>query len=263
MLLKVVRWILVLPGGILAGIAATFILHFLLYLILSKFYSTYPEFPEKALTPFVVSLAFLLVGTAIAPNYKIATALTLLLIWVAFAVLLATIHFTGMRWFGKEIYFEADGIAIASGIIGTFLGLLLVKDGLRQEPVILSNHEDQEAKSKKLKEQKTQDIYELIFLSLFIISIFNNLCRGIFFGFYLAFILFASWWTVKENLYKTNIQLFTFLKGIFMALCLAAGFIYPKTGVYVSVVCSILCALPFIGRTIREVRESTDIATST
>lgn len=254
MLTKMLRWISVLPGGILAGIAATFILHFLLYFILSKFLSTYPEFPERALTPFSVTISFVMVGTAIAPDYKIATALALLFIWVTFAILLAVIHFTNGHWFGKETYLEADGLAMASGLIGAFLGLFFVKEGHRKTNTNISNSADDEAKAKSLKNQKNQDIADVVFLSLFILGAFNDLSRKIVFGFYFAFILFATWFSMKEQVYRTNIETFNLVKGVFMAICLVIGLIYPTIGIYVSVVCAVLCGLPFIVRTIREIR---------
>lgn len=257
MLTKTIRWILVLPGGILAGIAATFILHFLLYLILSKFFSTYPEFPERALTPFSVAIAFVMIGTAIAPYYKTATALTLLFIWLTFAILLAVIHFSDGHWFGKETYLEADGLAMASGIIGAFLALLLVKQRIRKTKTNESNSEDYDLKNKSLRIQRNQDIADFVFLSLFILCIFNDVSRKVFFGFYFAFLLFITWFSVREKFYKTNIELFNVVKGIFMAACLLVGLIYPTIGIYVSIICSFLCALPFIMRTIREVRYPT------
>lgn len=256
MLQKVTRWILVLPGSILGGIAATFILHFLLYLLLTRFFSTYPEFPERALTPFAFAINFIMVGAAIAPYYKIEAALALLFIWVTFALILAIIHITGMDWFGKEISFEADGLAMASGIIGSFLGLFFVKNGLRYIALSITNNEVHESRSKQLKDQKTHDISDIVFLSLFILSAFNHTIRNIFFGFYLALILGMCWWSIKEKLYKTKTEKFNFVRDFFLAVCLVVGFFYSTAGVYVTIVCSLLTGGPFIFRTIQEVRHS-------
>ena len=262
MLTKILRWIAVLPGAILSGVAATFILHFVLYFLLSKFFSSYPEFPERVLTPFAVATVFVIVGTAIAPRYKIATALTLLLLWLTFAIILAIVYVTEMRWFGKEIYFEANGLAMASGIIGGFLGLLLVKDSLRKETYTQTGVEVNEESSQNVKVQKNQDISDLIFISLFVLCVFNDLSRKIIFGFLLAFGLFLIWWTIKEKLYITKNKLLNFIKDCFMAVCLSIGLIYTKTGIYVSIVCASLCAFTFIVRTIRDIKKSIKIAAS-
>lgn len=77
--MRIVRWLLVLPGAVVCAVLALFPLHFVLYQTLtgSGIVEPYPEAPERLLGPLVSALAFVWGGARIAPHHKIETAVVL------------------------------------------------------------------------------------------------------------------------------------------------------------------------------------------
>lgn len=77
-LLKLLRWILILPLAILSALLITFPFHWVLYWSLSggpdPFISTYPQMPEKILQPMVSAIAFVFVSGVLAPNANITVS---------------------------------------------------------------------------------------------------------------------------------------------------------------------------------------------
>ena len=80
------RWVALLPGALIAGILATFPLHWVLSLKSSYdgtflgFIELSPEVfitIERALSPFIIAIIFILVGAKIAPSNKLRTAVIL------------------------------------------------------------------------------------------------------------------------------------------------------------------------------------------
>ncbi len=105
---KTLRWIAILPGSIVAGVAMTFLLHFILYFTLTKFVTPYPEFPERALTPFVIAATFIWAGCEIAPNNKLKVGIILFSIWIFLAGGFIMTTLIGGKWFGKSLYLDAN-----------------------------------------------------------------------------------------------------------------------------------------------------------
>ena len=113
------RWIAVLPGALIAGFLMTFPLHWILYFSLAqgRVISGVNIAPiERALTPFVIAITFILVGFEIAPEYKFRTSITLTILYMIGIVSL-------MIYMSKyQSYLEPRGYL---GILGSFLGLYI------------------------------------------------------------------------------------------------------------------------------------------
>src|SRR5712671_2441313 len=71
------RWLVVLPGGMLASLVALFPLHLILYFTFKDNVESYPKWPERTLTPFVVAGVLVWAGSRIAPEFKMTTAIVL------------------------------------------------------------------------------------------------------------------------------------------------------------------------------------------
>jgi hypothetical protein len=113
------RWIAVLPGALIAGFLATFILHWVLYFTLAhgETVSGVNIKPiEYNLFPFVIAITFILVGFEIAPINKFKTSVALTIIWL-------------LSFFGIFIFFTAlkpqFQIRSALSLLGAFLGLYI------------------------------------------------------------------------------------------------------------------------------------------
>ncbi|MFA5049348.1 MAG: hypothetical protein WC516_10055 [Patescibacteria group bacterium] len=126
------RWLAVLPGALLAGLLATFPLHWILYLVFAHDGTIlgFIELPdgvnksiEYMLYPFVVAFTFILVGYKIAPKYKFRTTIVLFgiytLLWFisTFASLFLKIEGVQISFSGRTIFAllgAAIGLYIAS-----------------------------------------------------------------------------------------------------------------------------------------------------
>ena len=128
------RWFLVLPGTIVAGIMATFPLHWLLYFAYASgqevelgsvrffielfFRNASAESIEYTLTPFVIAAAFVFAGYKLAPKYKFKTAIALFVVYV-------------IVWTVIHIYAFSHGqdfsIRILLALLGAVLGLGIAK----------------------------------------------------------------------------------------------------------------------------------------
>lgn len=121
------RWIAVLPGALIAGLLSTFLLRLILVQTLKNFVEPYPEFPERALTPFAIALTFVWVGCEIAPEHKYKTGILLFSMWMFLAGGFIFLTLTGGTWFGKNLYLQGGGFAPIMGIVGAFTGLYIVR----------------------------------------------------------------------------------------------------------------------------------------
>jgi len=122
------RWIAVFPGALIASIIALFPLHWLLYL---KFADNgtilgFIELPqgtnisiEYVISPFVIAITFILIGSKIAPKFKFKTAIILAILYLLFAI--GTIIFSIKN--GIEISF---GARTAGSLFGLFAGLFII-----------------------------------------------------------------------------------------------------------------------------------------
>src|SRR5690242_11013825 len=90
---NIMRWILVLPGSILLAVLALILLHLFLYSTLTQFITPYPEFPERALTPFTFAMTLVWGGYQIAPSSKFRVAIILfaLSIFLSGGIIIATL----------------------------------------------------------------------------------------------------------------------------------------------------------------------------
>lgn len=121
------RWVVVLPGALLAMLFSSFPLHLVLYQTLtgSGIVEPYPEAPERILSPLAATLAFIWAGSRIAPSRKMETALGLFglsLLGSGGALALAVV---GFRDGNIGFYFRLGGLPIAAGIAGAFIGLYI------------------------------------------------------------------------------------------------------------------------------------------
>lgn len=253
---KILRWLAVLPGALLAGIAITFVLHFILYLTLTKLVTPYPEFPERALTPFVVATAFIWTGCEIAPNHKLKVGITLFAMWMFLAGGFIMVTLTGGKWFGKSLYLDANGIAPIMGIIGAFVGLYLVTEKYKEkQPVLIRNEKYEnvvEIEQKDLVETSSfyskygGDLFSLIFISLFVLCIYNTTSRNIIFTILLLLSLLIVTFSLRQKLFTTTTMKINLAKDIIMMVALIVGLANKDTGLYVSIICLGLYSLDFI-----------------
>ena len=228
---KILRWIAVLPGSIIAGIAMTFVLHFILYFTLTKFVTPYPEFPERALTPFAIAATFIWAGCEIAPNNKLKVAIMLFSIWIFLAGGFIMVTLTGGKWFGKSLSLEANGIAPIMGIVGAFVGLYLVtkKDKENQTTSLNGNDYENEIKQKEQTDTSSfykkygADIFSLIFISLFVLCIYNTTSRVIIFSILLLLSLITVSFSLRHKLYTTATMKINLAKDIAMLVALIIG----------------------------------------
>jgi hypothetical protein len=240
------RWIAVLPCAILAGILATFVLHFILYTTLTKFVTPYPKFPERALVPFVVVVTFIWTGFQVAPNHKLTTALILFSMWIFFAGGFIMSTLTGGKWFGRDLYFQAGGIAPFLGIAGAFVGLFLTWRKNKQQTVITEKEDEliisDTAKKVNFYDKYGTDIFNLIFISFFVLCLFSHTGRIIIFCVLLILNSVKIYLSLKKKEYTTNTMKINLAKGIIMTLLLLMGIFYQEIGFYVSILCLILQA---------------------
>jgi hypothetical protein len=133
------RWILVLPGAIIGGILATFPLHWILQLK-SAFNGTlfgFIELPPNAFTtieyylyPFVIALAYVLGGEAIAPKHKFKTVIVLAVLYILFT--LGTLFFINNS--GLQASF---GLRSVGPVLGLLLGIYIARKNTKADPTTL------------------------------------------------------------------------------------------------------------------------------
>ncbi len=121
------RWLAVLPSALLAGIVASFPLHWVLYSTLTSFIEPYPELPERILFPFVMAVAFIWAGSYIAPEHKFKTAIALFGIWIFLLGGFVFLTLTGSELAGRQLYFQGGGIGPIMAVVGAITGLFIVR----------------------------------------------------------------------------------------------------------------------------------------
>jgi hypothetical protein len=119
------RWIAVLPGAFLAMPLSSFPLHLVLYQTLtgSGIIEPYPEAPERILSPLVATLAFVWVGSRIAPNRKVEAAITLFGLTLLGCGASLALAVSGAHFGNVSYYVRLGGLPIIAGIAGAFIGL--------------------------------------------------------------------------------------------------------------------------------------------
>jgi hypothetical protein len=248
---NILRWIAVLPGSIAAGILSTFFLHFTLYSIITNFVTPYPESPERILTPFFVALTFIWTGGEIAPSNKLKVGVGLFSIWIFIAGGLIISTLTGGKWFGKTLHLEVNGISSVMGIVGAFVGLYFVRN-LNKETQDTFPQKNLDEIDNKFNEtsQRTpasfydkykDQIFNLLFIALFVLCIFSPPSKYVIFILLLLFNLFLVGFSIKEKLYSTKIMKINLAKNIVMVIALIPGLVNKTAALYVSIICLTLC----------------------
>lgn len=121
------RWFAVLPGAVIAGILATFPLHWLLYFSLVKgevVSGMNIEPIEYLLYPFVISLFFIYVGYKIAPKYKFQTAIILFVLYIILWLTVSILAFLKVNIGNINLDFSFRTIL---ALLGSFVGLFFAK----------------------------------------------------------------------------------------------------------------------------------------
>ena len=132
------RWFVVLPGAILAGLLATFPLHWILYFLFNKEEAdlgsvksfiqlfghgmSYKDI-EYILYPFVIALTFVLAGYKIAPKYKFKTAAVFFgiytLVWLSMPFIAAALLKN------RDIQIQFFSIRQILALLGAAIGLYI------------------------------------------------------------------------------------------------------------------------------------------
>ena len=120
---KILRWIAVLPGAIVVALLVLFPLHWILYIVLTKFVEVYPELPGRILAPAVLPGVFVWVGSRIAPTYKFETAVLLFGIWMFLVGGVVFLTLGEGDWFGGRLYFQGGGVPTIMAVVGAIIGL--------------------------------------------------------------------------------------------------------------------------------------------
>lgn len=127
MYLQVLRWIAILPGSLLVALLSLFPLHWILYLITTRFVEVYPEMPERILAPAVLSGVFVWIGSRISPTYKFETSAVLFGIWMFLIGGVVFLTWSGGDWFGGQLYFQGGGVPTIMAIVGAAVGLFVAR----------------------------------------------------------------------------------------------------------------------------------------
>ncbi len=114
-----IRWALLLPGVIIGGFLATFPLHWVLYFTLAHgetISGVNIDSIENALYPLVISFAFILSGSYIAPKHKFKTAIVLIILY--FTTFISLFLFIP----NSQVKFGVRGVgALAGSVLGLFI----------------------------------------------------------------------------------------------------------------------------------------------
>lgn len=130
-MLNIARWIGVFPGALTGAVLSLVPLHLILYQTLtgSGIAEPYPETPERLLSPFVAAIAFVWMGTYIAPNRKAATAVVTFGVWLLFTVTFLALVLADVHVGKIQFYLEGGILRPIGSIVGAFVGLFLVRRG--------------------------------------------------------------------------------------------------------------------------------------
>jgi uncharacterized membrane protein YfcA len=113
----------------MAMLLSVFPLHLVLYQTLtgSGLIEPYPETPERLLGPLAATLAFVYVGSRIAPRRKVETAVVLFGATLLISGAAIGLGYSGARAGNQQYYLRIGGIPAIAGIVGAFIGLYLVR----------------------------------------------------------------------------------------------------------------------------------------
>ena len=125
----ILRWILVFPAALLGLILSPFVLHWVLYSILtgSGLIEPYPGTPERVLTPMAAALGFVLSGAHTAPTRKFGTSLVLAGAFTLLTASAALLAVAEVNIGGKTLYLQNGGVRAVLAILGALAGAWLVR----------------------------------------------------------------------------------------------------------------------------------------
>lgn len=127
------RWIAVFPGAIMAGLLATFPLHWILYLAFAQDGTIFGIielspganiFTEQLLSPFIIAVTFIFVGYKIAPKYKFKAAVVLFGVYSIAWLALIAVALSGSSFYGITMHFSGRMVL---ALLGAIIGLYEVK----------------------------------------------------------------------------------------------------------------------------------------
>lgn len=245
-------WIGVLPISIVAGILVTFPVHWVLYRTLSggdsPFITPYPELPERVLSPFFSSLVIVWVGSKIAPAHKFITAIILAAIWIFFAGVTFTMAYFGVHLGKFQYYLIGGGLPVIMGVVGSIVGLYQVRNILKGERQVVIEEKEIALEEKVENSTNTYqtDLLNLLFIGIFVLSLYYVIVRNIFFVFLLCFNVFLIIFSLREKLYTTVIMKISLAKNIVLAVVLLIGLLNQTLGLYATVFCLGLQIIDFI-----------------
>jgi hypothetical protein len=141
MIKTILRWVAVLPAGIAAAVAMTFIIHW--FLIISAVFGDNPsigimtavlsaETVEKLSTAFTTPFFIVYVGAIVAPGHRSITSVTLSIVTAVVMGDLYVFAFTGGPTFQgwNSLYY---GATPALNLAGIAVALLAIRRKVRQE----------------------------------------------------------------------------------------------------------------------------------
>lgn len=236
---NILRWIAVLPCAILAGFLATFILHFILYTTIGRIFTPYPEFPERALMPFIVVMTFIWTGFHVAPTQKLIIAIVLFSACILLSGGFIILTFTGGKWFGKVLYFEAGGMAPFLAIAGSFVGLYLTwrkdkqqKSYLKEKKEVIINDSTHRV---SFLTKFGMDIFNLILVLILVFCLISHKGRIIIFSIFFILSLLEVYSKLKKKKYTSTKMKLNLIYFIIMAILLLIGILYQNISFYVSI----------------------------
>jgi hypothetical protein len=121
---RILLWIAVIPGAIIAGILILFPVHWVLYQTLTNFIDPYPEAPEKILGPLATAWAMVKTAAYIAPSHKKYVAIVMTVHWVFIAGGGFALSYFELDIGTGRLNLYAGGLPIVGGIVGSIIALL-------------------------------------------------------------------------------------------------------------------------------------------
>lgn len=247
---SIVRWIAILPCSVIAGIISVFLIHIVLFSTLNSFISPYPELPERVLTPFAFTLAFIWTGYQIAPYYKFNVSLILFTISILISGGVIISSLTGGKLFGKSINLDLSGLPAIMGVIGALTAILKIKKQELYQNISEESVQNQlndptlqnkaKTKSKSFYEIYGLDLFNSVLLIVLLLCLYNSTLRTI--TIYLFIILYLVETTTflnKSKLLNKKIREKLILNILMIALLISAQ-LYSKYSIYVIIVCLLL-----------------------
>lgn len=130
---RILLWIAVIPGAIIAGALILFPVHWVLYQTLTSFIEPYPEVPEKILGPLATAWAMVKAAAYIAPSHKKYVAIVMTILWVFIAGGGFALSYFELDLGTSKLNLYAGGLPIIGGIIGSIIALLSELNNKKQE----------------------------------------------------------------------------------------------------------------------------------